>query len=260
MARIFVTGSAGGLGQLAARSSLEDGHEVVLHARNPRRAEDTRKRLPAAKAVVVGDLASLAQTRGVAEQANRLGPFDAVIHNAGVGYREPRVQTEDGLPRVFQVNVLSFYALTALIERPKRLVYLSSGMHRGADASLDDLGWTKRRWRGAAAYAETKLCDVLLAFAVARRWPSVFSNAVDPGWVPTRMGGPTAPDDLEDGYRTQVWLAVSDDPVALVSGKYFHHLRPKEPDPATHDVGRQEKLLEICARLSGLALDSGVRS
>ena len=257
MARMFVTGSADGLGLMAARSLLESGHEVVLHARNPRRADDTRKGLPAATAVVVGDLASLAQTRGVAEQANRLGPFDAVIHNAGVGYQEPRLQTEDGLPHVFEVNVLSFYVLTALVQRPKRLVYMSSGMHRGADASLEDVGWTKRRWRGAAAYAESKLCDVLLAFAVARRWPGVFSNAVDPGWVPTRMGGPGAPDDLEDGYRTQVWLAVSDDPAALVSGKYFHHLRPKQPDPATHEVGRQEKLLEICRSLSGVALDAG---
>ncbi len=259
MARVFVTGSADGLGLMAAASLLEGGHEVVLHARNPERAGDTRKRLAGAKAVVVGDLASLAQTRALAEQANRLGPFDAVIHNAGVGYQEPRIQTEDGLPRVFEVNVLSFYVLTALVAKPKRLVYLTSGMHRGADSSLDDVDWTKRRWRGSAAYSESKLYDVMLAFAVARRWPNVYSNAVDPGWVPTRMGGPAAPDDLEEGYRTQVWLAVSDDPAALVSGKYFHHLRPKEPDPATHDVGRQEKLLEICGRLSGVVLD-GVRS
>ncbi len=257
MARVFVTGSADGLGLMAAGSLLESGHEVVLHARNPTRAEDTRRRLPAAKEVVVGDLASLAQTRAVAEQANRLGPFDAVIHNAGVGYREPRIQTEDGLPRVFEVNVLSFYVLTALVQRPKRLVYLSSGMHRGADASLEDVEWATRRWRGAAAYAESKLCDVLLAFAVARRWPSVLSNAVDPGWVPTRMGGPSAPDDLEEGYRTQVWLAVGDDPAARVSGKYFHHLHPKEPDPTTHDVGRQEKLLELCRRFCGVAFDAG---
>jgi NAD(P)-dependent dehydrogenase (short-subunit alcohol dehydrogenase family) len=257
VARVLVTGSADGLGLLAARSLVASGREVVLHARNPSRAEDTRRRLSATKGVVVGDLASLAEIRSVAEQANRLGPFDAVIHNAGVGDQEPRVQTEDGLPRVFEVNVLSFYVLTALVHRPKRLVYLSSGMHRGADASLDDVDWTKRRWRGAAAYAESKLCDVLLAFAVARRWPGVFSNAVDPGWVPTRMGGPSAPDDLEDGCRTQVWLATSDDPAALVSGKYFHHLRPRQPDPATHDVARQEKLLEICQRFSGVPLDEG---
>jgi NAD(P)-dependent dehydrogenase (short-subunit alcohol dehydrogenase family) len=257
MARVFVTGSADGLGLLAGRSLLESGHDVVFHARNPARAEDTRRRVPAARGVVVGDLASLAQTRGAAEQANRLGPFDAVIHNAGVGYQEPRTQTEEGLPHVFAVNVLSFYVLTALVERPKRLVYLSSGMHRGADLDLDDLEWTRRRWRGAAAYAESKLCDVLLAFAVARRWPAVLSNAVDPGWVPTRMGGPSAPDPLEEGGRTQAWLAVSDDPAALVSGKYFHHLRAKEPDPAAHDVARQEKLLASCARLSGVPLDAG---
>jgi NAD(P)-dependent dehydrogenase (short-subunit alcohol dehydrogenase family) len=257
MARVFVTGSADGLGFLAGRSLLEKGHDVVLHARNPTRAEEVRMRLQAAMGIVVGDLASLAQTRGVAEQANRLGPFDAVIHNAGVGYQEPRTQTEDGLPHVFAINVLSFYVLTALVERPKRLVYLSSGMHRGADVDLDDVTWTKRRWRGAAAYAESKLCDVLLAFAVVRRWPSVFSNAVDPGWVPTRMGGSSAPDDLDEGYRTQVWLAVSDDPAALVSGKYFHHLRPRQPDPSANDTGRQEKLLEVCQRLSGVALDAG---
>jgi NAD(P)-dependent dehydrogenase (short-subunit alcohol dehydrogenase family) len=256
MARVFITGSADGLGFLAGRALLEAGHLVVLHARNPTRAEDTRRRLPGAEAVVVGDLASLAETRGVAEEVNRLGPFDAVIHNAGVGYQEPRRQTEDGLPHVFAVNVLSFYVLTALVERPKRLVYLSSGMHRGADASLEDVGWTKRRWRGSAAYAESKLHDVLLAFAVARRWPSVFSNAVDPGWVATRMGGPGAPDDLEEGYRTQAWLATSDDPAALVSGKYFYHRRPKEPDPAARDTARQDKLLDICRRLSGVALDA----
>jgi NAD(P)-dependent dehydrogenase (short-subunit alcohol dehydrogenase family) len=256
MARVFVTGSADGLGFLAGRSLLESGHEVVLHARNPTRAEETRRRLPASKAVVVGDLASLAQTRAVAEQANRVGPFDAVIHNAGVGYQGPRVQTEDGLPHVFAVNVLSFYVLTALVARPTRLVYLSSGMHRGADSDLDDVTWTKRRWRGAAAYAESKLCDVLLAFAVARRWTRISSNAVDPGWVPTRMGGSSAPDDLDEGYRTQAWLAVSDDPAALVSGKYFHHIRPREADPVAHDTGRQEKLLDVCRRLSGVALDT----
>lgn len=257
MARVFTTGSSDGLGLLAARSLLEAGHEIVLHARNPARAEETRARVPASRGVVVGDLTSIAQTRRVAEQANRLGPFEAVIHNAGVGYQEPRTETEDGLPHVFQVNVLSFYVLTALVERARRLVYLSSGMHRGADVDLDDLTWTKRRWRGAAAYAESKLCDVLLAFAVARRWPDVLSNAVDPGWVPTRMGGPSAPDDLEEGCRTQVWLAVGDDPAARVSGKYFHHLRPKQPDPATHDIARQEKLLDVCRRYSGVALDAG---
>jgi NAD(P)-dependent dehydrogenase (short-subunit alcohol dehydrogenase family) len=254
MSRVLITGSSDGLGLMAARLLVETGHAAVLHARNPARADDAQRSLPGAEAVVVGDLASLAETRGVAEQANRLGRFDAVVHNAGVGLRERLVRTAEGLPHVFAINVLAPYVLTALIERPGRLVYLSSGMHRGADHSLDDVDWTKRRWQGSAAYSESKLCDVLLAFAVARRWRSVFSNAVNPGWVATKMGGPGAPDDEDDGRRTQVWLAVSDDPPALVSGEYFHHLRPQACDPTAHDRARQEKLLELCQRFSGIAL------
>jgi NAD(P)-dependent dehydrogenase (short-subunit alcohol dehydrogenase family) len=254
MARVLITGSSDGLGLMAARLLVETGHAAVLHARSPARADDARRSLPGAEGVVVGDLASLAETRGVAEQANGLGRFDAVVHNAGVGLRERLTRTAEGLPHVFAVNVLAPYVLTALIERPGRLVYLSSGMHRGANHSLEDVDWTKRRWQGSAAYSESKLCDVLLAFAVARRWPSVFSNAVNPGWVATKMGGPGAPDDEDDGRRTQVWLAVSDDPEARVSGKYFHHLHPQTADPSVHDAARQDELVELCQRFSGIAL------
>ena len=218
---------------------------MVLHGRDRARADDARSALPEAEGAVVGDLASIAQTRDVAEQVNRLGRFDAVIHNAGVGYREARrVETEDGLPQVFAVNTLAPYILTALIEKPKRLVYLSSGMHRGASANIDDLAWKKRPWQAAEAYAESKLHDVLLAFAVARRWPGVFSNALEPGWVATRMGGPGAPDDIDQAHRTQVWLAVSDDDGARVTGEYFHHMRPRKPNPSAYDVDLQNQLLE----------------
>ena len=254
MARVLVTGSTDGLGLMAARLLAETGQAVVLHARNAARADDARRKLPQGEAVVVGDLSSLTETRGIAEQANKLGRFDAVIHNAGVGLRERLVRTAEGLPQVFAINVLAPYVLTALVERPSRLVYLSSGMHRGGDTSLDDLDWRKRRWEGAAAYSESKLCDVLLAFGVARRWPSVLSNAVDPGWVATRMGGPGAPDDVDDGRRTQVWLAVSDDIEARVSGEYFYHLRPRRPHPVAHDPARQDRLLEICRGYSGVTL------
>jgi NAD(P)-dependent dehydrogenase (short-subunit alcohol dehydrogenase family) len=252
--RVFVTGSTDGLGRMAAELLIEQGHKVVLHARSPERARDAQSSVPSAEATVVGDLASIAQTRGVAAQVNRLGRFDAVIHNAGVGYRESRrMVTEDGLPHVFAVNTVAPYVLTALIEKPKRLVYLSSGMHRGADASLQDITWTKRRWQGAEAYAESKLDDVLLAFAVARRWPDVLSNALEPGWVPTKMGGPGAPDDMDQAHRTQVWLAVSSDPDALVSGEYFYHLHRRTPDPAARDPARQDALLDACQRLAGIA-------
>jgi NAD(P)-dependent dehydrogenase (short-subunit alcohol dehydrogenase family) len=258
MARVFITGSSDGLGRMAAQLLIEQGHKVVLHARNERRGQEALSAVPGAETIVIGDLTSIAQTRSVADQVNRLGSFDGIIHNAAVGYREPkRIATEDGLPHVFAVNTLAPYILTALIQRPKRLVYLSSGLHQRGNASLKDLAWEHRPWQGQQAYSDTKLHDVLLAFAVARRWPEVLSNALEPGWVATKMGGPGAPDDLDAGHRTQVWLVASDDPAAMVTGQYFYHMRLRTPNPASRDLERQEKLLEDCKRFSGVDLSAG---
>jgi NAD(P)-dependent dehydrogenase (short-subunit alcohol dehydrogenase family) len=255
MAHVFVTGSSDGLGRMAAQLLIEQGHAVVLHARNEQRGQEAISAAPGAETVVLGDLSSVRETRKVAEQVNALGSFDAVIHNAGVGYREPRrVATEDGLPTVFAVNTLAPYILTALIPRPKRLVYVSSGLHRNGDTSLTDLAWEQRKWQPQQAYSDTKLHDVLLAFAIARRWRDVLSNALEPGWVATKMGGPGASDNLDEGHRTQVWLAVSDDSKAKVSGEYFYHLERRKPLPATRDIEKQEQLLEACRRISGVAM------
>jgi NAD(P)-dependent dehydrogenase (short-subunit alcohol dehydrogenase family) len=255
MARVFITGSADGLGKMAAQLLIEQGHMAVLHARNEARGQEALKSVPGAESVVIGDLSSIRQTRDVAQQVNALGVIDAVIHNAGVGYRQSRrIATEDGLPNEFAVNTLAPYILTALIERPKRLVYLSSMLHQQGDASLKDLTWKERPWQGQQAYSDTKLHDVLVAFAIARRWPDVQSNAVDPGWVATKMGGVAATDDLDQGHRTQVWLAVSDDPAAQVTGEYFYHMRRRTPKPATREVKLQEKLLDACRRFSGIEL------
>jgi NAD(P)-dependent dehydrogenase (short-subunit alcohol dehydrogenase family) len=257
MARILVTGSADGLGLMAARLLASWQHEVVAHARNESRAAETRKALPEASEVVVGDLSTMAGMREVAAQAGAAGPFDAVIHNAAVGSERKRIETEDGLCNVFAVNVLAPYLLTALIEVPARLVYMSSGMHRGGRASLDDLQWERRSWNGSQAYSDSKLFDAVLAATVARYRPAVFSNAVDPGWVATKMGGPGAPDDPREGTFTQAWLAVSDDPEARVSGRYFFHRHEAEPHPAVHDERLQDGLLEACAALSGVRLFAG---
>ncbi len=181
MARIFITGSSDGLGLMEARMLVSQGHEVVLHGRNRKRADEALSRVPAALTAVVGDLANITETKSLADQVNGLGPFDAVIHNAGV-YGEPHCRrTKDGLPEIFAVNSLAPYILTCLIRRPKRLVYTSSGLHRGGDASLTDLTWSNRRCSTSAAYADSKLHNVILAFAVSRKWPDVLSNAMEPG-------------------------------------------------------------------------------
>jgi NAD(P)-dependent dehydrogenase (short-subunit alcohol dehydrogenase family) len=255
MARVLITGSSDGLGLKAARLLVDDGHAVTLHARNRQRGDDARQSLPAAEHVVVGDVGSIAGMRQLAERANALGRYEAIIHNVGIGYREPRrIETVDGLCHVFAVNVLAPYLLTALITPPDRLVYLSSGMHRGGESDLDDLQWTRRGWNGAQAYSDSKLFDVVLAFGVARRWPGVLSNALEPGWVPTKMGGPGAPDDMSLAPVTQAWLAVSDDSAATVTGGYFFHQRPREVHPAVREVDVQEGLLDRCAQLTGVPL------
>jgi NAD(P)-dependent dehydrogenase (short-subunit alcohol dehydrogenase family) len=254
MSRIFISGSSTGLGLMAGERLASQGHTVVLHARNANRAEDARRALPKVESVVIGDIETIAGAKDVAVQVNALGRFDAVIQNAAVGYREGHRVTSDGLPHVFAINTLSAYILAALIERPKRLVYLSSGMHHRADANLDDILWKKRRWNGSQAYAESKLHDAMLAFAVARRWPEVLSNALEPGWVPTKMGGPGAPDDIDQAHLTQAWLAAADDPKAQVTGKYFYHLKGLAPNPQAEDPALQDRLVAICAEISGVAL------
>jgi NAD(P)-dependent dehydrogenase (short-subunit alcohol dehydrogenase family) len=235
VARVLVTGSADGLGRLAAQALLADRHEVVVHVRRrDRRAAVADLRAQA----VVGDLADVAQTRDVARQVNELGPMDAVIHNAGVMTGAS----------VVAVNVVAPYLLTALIDRPSRLVYLSSGMHRGGRPRLEALE------SGTGSYSDSKLFVTTLAVALARLWPDVLSNAVDPGWVPTRMGGPGAPDDPRLGHVTQTWLATSDDREARVSGGYWHHQRRTEPHPAVHDRRFQDELLGALAHVTDTPL------
>jgi NAD(P)-dependent dehydrogenase (short-subunit alcohol dehydrogenase family) len=249
MARVFVTGSSDGLGFGAAQQLVREGHTVVLHARSEARAAELRRKLSAP--VVVADVATVAAMKSAAHQVNALGPVDAVIHNVAIGYtRAERHETADGLEEHFAVNTLAPYVLTALVPA-KHLVYLSSGRHRSGRPSLDDAQWKERRWSGSGAYSDTKLQDLWLAFAIARKWPTVRANAVDPGWVATKMGGAGAPDDFGEGVATQVWLATGG---TDATGQYFRHKKAGTPLPAAHDVMLQEELLALCANVSGVAL------
>lgn len=254
MSRIFITGSTDGLGLATALSLVNDGHEVLLHARSRERAAVLDEIAPQAAGVVIGDMSIATETRDLAEQVNAHGRMDAVIHNAGVYLSPGRITTPEGHSRTLAVNVLAPYILTALIDRPRRLIYVSSGMHRGASGNLQDIDWTERRWNAGTAYSESKLHVSALSASVARHWPTVLSNAVDPGWVPTRMGGAGAPDDLAKGHETQAWLAVSNDPDALVSGRYWYHRRQRLAAPEATDATFQDRLTAKLAELTGITL------
>ena len=255
--KIFITGSSDGLGRAAAKALIEGGHEVVLHARSRERAMVVDDLASRAAGVVIGDLSNASDTRSVADQVNAIGLMDAVIHNAGAYNTRGPSPSPEGHPAIFAVNTLAPYVLTALITRPKRLIYMSSGMHRGGQASLTDLDWVERRWDATQAYSDSKLHVTALAFFIARRWPDVLSNAVNPGWVATKMGGPGAPDDFDEGYLTQTWLATSDDPSALVSGKYWHHRKPHPALKKASDRGFQDRLVAVLADVTGVTLPVG---
>jgi NAD(P)-dependent dehydrogenase (short-subunit alcohol dehydrogenase family) len=252
MSRVLITGSADGLGREAGRQLVRGGHDVVLHARDEARARQALAGVPGAAAALPGDLSSITSTRALAGLVNAAGVFDAIIHNAGIGYREPtRRETEDGIEHVFHTNVLAPYLLTALVNRPARLIYLSSGLHRSGDPGLEDLQWEHRRWDGYQAYSDSKLFDAVLGAAVARRWPDMVSSSVDPGWVRTKMGGQAAPAGIGPGAETQVWLATSNDPLARQSGRHFYRRRPGETHPAVADPVVQDGLLTACYELTG---------
>jgi len=241
MARIFITGSADGLGQLSAKSLVEKGHIVVLHARNKERGNDALKKVPGAENVLTGDLSNIKATIKLADQVNQFGSFDAVIHNAGV-YRTSAKE-------IFSVNTLAPYILTCLIQKPKRLIYLSSDMHLHGHSKLESFTNGISR----ITYSDSKLHVLMLSKAVARKWQDVYSNAVDPGWVPTKMGGRGAPDNLQKGYETQVWLAVSNDEKTKVTGQYFYQQKTARYNPEADDDILQDKFLAVCREITGIS-------
>lgn len=254
MKRIFITGSTDGLGLAAARTLIDEGHEVILHARSQARATALADIAPRAAGIVIGDLSSAVATLAIAEAVNKIGRMDAVIHNAGV-YQEPsRAPTPEGHAKTLAVNTLAPYLLTASIEKPARLIYISSGLHRGASPSLSDIDWNTRPWDSSLAYSESKLYVVALAAALSRHWPNVLSNAVDPGWVPTKMGGASATGNLELGHLTQTWLATSEDVAAKISGGYWHHRQQQQPAAIALDHRFQDELLAKLAELTGITL------
>ncbi len=239
--KVFITGSTDGLGKLAAQDLLAKGHEVLLHARNQKRADKIMQQLPNAMDVVIADLSNVEETTAMANEVNAFGSFDSIIHNAGVYHADRSL--------IFKVNLLAPYILTCLIQKPKRLIYMNSAMHLGGRFFTKDL-------MKGVSYSDSKLLLLVFANAVARKWPAVYVNSVNPGWVPTKMGGSGAPDDLQKGVDTQVWLAISNQSEALVTGKYFYHLKESTYNQLADDATKQEDLLHALAKISGIEFPS----
>ncbi|MCE7039050.1 SDR family NAD(P)-dependent oxidoreductase [Dyadobacter sp. CY312] len=252
MARVFITGSADGLGLLTARELIALGHQVVLHARNEKRAEQALEKVPQAETALVADLSDMDQTIELASKVNGLGTLDVVIHNAGIYQSSGQNAGKSNLPDLLVVNTLAPYILTCLIKRPRRLIYLASDMHLQGNSGLENLTIAGLK-TGSISYSDTKLHNVILSMAVARKWEGIYANAVDPGWVPTKMGGIGAPGNLEQGIQTQVWLATNEDSRAKVSGCYFYHKKQSDFQLAAKNNDVQDKFLALCEEITGVA-------
>lgn len=249
MARIFITGSSDGLGARAAQALIQRGHKVTLHARNAQRAQDAQKACPGAASVLIADLSSTAETRKLADALNASGGFDTIIHNAGVMHGVAGTKGPEGIPTLFAVNTLAAYMLTCLVVPPPRnLVFLSSQLHSGGDASLRNLR--------ECGYSDSKLHNTMMAFAFARKWPDVVVSSLDPGWVQTKMGGRGATDDIGKAVDTYVMLAEGGEEMQGQSGKHWYQCQPRSFKQAAADEPTQDRLLQELEKISGVSIPS----
>lgn len=253
MARIFITGSTDGLGLLSAKLLSEQGHSVFLHARNAERASQAKAAVPKAQGVIIGDLSNVSDVKQLAADANKAGPFDAVVHNAGLGLTTNGQKTAEGVAQIFAVNSMAPYILTALMDKPKRLLYVSSGLHFGGDPSLEDVTWATREFRPSDAYNDTKMQNVMLSKAVAKRWPDVQSGSLDPGWVKTKLGGSAAPGTTDAPAEMIAEYAAGKSCAGDQTGAYLTPRGVEEPHDATKLAEKQDRLMQIYKEVSGVS-------
>lgn len=251
MVRIFITGSSDGIGQATAKLLVNQGHQVTLHARNASRADSACAAIPNASSILIGDLSSISDTQKLAASAKAAGPFDAIIHNAGIGYgaTSSREITADGISAVFAVNTLAPYMLTCLMDKPtSRLLFMSSDSHYGGDETL-------RNVTQSHSYADSKLHDVMLAKAFARRWTDIHVLSMHPGWVRTKMGGSMAPGSSDASAEALAAWAVGEGPLAKVdSGAFVTTRREQTPHSGANNTAKQDELLAICKEVSGCSI------
>ena len=251
MTTICLTGSTDGIGHVAARTLLEQGHRVLVHARSEARGRPVVDALPGDVDLVVADLASLRQVRALGERL-RGEPLDVLVHNAGVWVRgDAPAVTEDGFETTFGVNVLAPHLLTALVagHLSQRLLWLGSGMAGSGRLRPSALGGAREPRQ---AYADSKAADVALALGWGRRL-GIPSAAVDPGWVRTKLASAGAPGDVASGADTVAWCCTD---APLGEAPYWKDRRPTPVPGRLRDVGLQDAVLAACDRLAGLQADS----
>jgi NAD(P)-dependent dehydrogenase (short-subunit alcohol dehydrogenase family) len=265
MPTVLVTGATDGLGRALATRLAEDGMTVLAHARSEARGRETLGELLDGGGdvrLVVGDLASLAAVRALADQVPER--LDVLVNNAGIGTTLPgdgeRLESEDGYELRFAVNYLAGFLLAALLRdrliaaAPSRIVNVASAGQSPID--FDDV-MLERGYSGGQAYTQSKLAQVMHAFDLADelRADGVTANALHPGtYMPTKMvlaAGTTPATPLEDGLEA-TWRLAADPGLDGVSGRYFFGTDEARADPQAYDADARRRLRELSRQLVGL--------
>ncbi|HET9052127.1 MAG TPA: SDR family NAD(P)-dependent oxidoreductase [Candidatus Dormibacteraeota bacterium] len=274
---VVVTGATNGIGRVAAIELARRGAALTIVARSPARAAALVEHIQGAggrrPAVVLGDLGIQADVRRIAaEVLDRGGGIDALVNNAGAVHLR-RALTPDGIERTWATNHLAPFLLTALLldamrgREGARVITTASDAHRGAPSGIrwDDVGYARRRYRGFAAYAQSKLANILFTRELGRRLEGsgVTALCLHPGFVATgfnrnngaivalgmRLLRPVARSP-ERGADTLVWLAdgaASQGP----QGAYFVDRRLTQPSGAARDAEAAERLWALSEEQTG---------
>jgi NAD(P)-dependent dehydrogenase (short-subunit alcohol dehydrogenase family) len=273
---VVVTGATSGIGRAAAIEIARGGGTLALVARDPERAKAAVDDIAAATGnrrveTVLGDLAVQADVRRVAgELAARFPRIDVLLNNAGV-VNLKYTTTPDGIETTFAVNHLAYFMLTLLLRErleaapAARVVNVASEAHKFGRLDFDDLGNAKR-YRTMRVYGQSKLCNILFTYELARRLAGtrVTANCLHPGAVATRLGQNNgriatvltkllAPffRSAEGGADTAVYLATSPE-VASTTGAYFAKRRPIRSSRPTYDTELQRRLWEVSESLTSV--------
>ncbi len=262
-----VTGATEGIGRQTALELLRRGLFVVVHGRSEERAREAANAISkgagsAAVDVAVADLASLKQTRAMADALAKKYPrIDVLVNNAGV-FAKMRTLTEDGFELTVGVNHFAHFVLThALLgvigaADQGRVVHVASGVHSGGRVDLDDLQMANG-WGGYEAYASSKLMNVLFSNELAKRLrhTRITSNALHPGVIATKLlrsgfGGGGA--SVETGARTSVKVAT-DPALASTTGAYFSDEREVSCSPRAKDAKLSRAFYDKSCELTATA-------